>query len=83
MKKNIVIALLILISASFAVFAKIKADEAEKAYLRLSETMQQAQQQSEAAAQFQERAFNAAAEAVRQEREAERLMAELKECQSK
>ena len=83
MKKNILIVLLILVSAFFALFAKIKANEAEKAANEAQVNLVLAQENAQRADIEMEKALHAAADAVRQQHEAERLMAALQECQSK
>ncbi len=83
MKKNIVIVILILVSATLVIYSYIKAKEAEKAAQEVQLTIQAAERHSKEAVQFQERALHAAADAYKQKKESERLMSELQKCQSK
>lgn len=83
MKKNIVISILILISAIFLVYAKIKATEAEKNAVMAQEAWHEAEILNDQVELLKEKAEMAAAEALKQHSLANETMAKLKECQSK
>ncbi len=83
MKKNIVIVILILVSLTFMVYAQIKDNDAEKAALEAQQNLIEAEAQAQRADIEVEKAMEAAAEVRRQQYEAERIKAELLECQSK
>lgn len=83
MKKNILLIFLLIVSASLVIYSYIKANDAEKAQKEAQLTRQEAERLSKKAVQLQERALDAAANAVKQQHLAEKIMEELVECRAK
>ncbi|GAB4244547.1 MAG: hypothetical protein Tsb0034_22780 [Ekhidna sp.] len=74
MKKNILIAILVLISATLLIYARIKATEAEANFLLADEQREIAERATEEAQRQQELAEEAAAEAQTQSQRAEEAL---------
>jgi hypothetical protein len=83
MKKNSLIGILILLVAFAMTYAKIKANEAEKASTDVQLLIQESERLSEEAVQLKEKTLDAAAEAAMQKNRAEKALVELEKCLSK
>ena len=90
MKKNIVIIFLILVSMTLIVYAKIKANEAEKAASEAQLSKEEGEKLRDAAVMLQQNALEEAAkaraaeaEALRQKQIADMATLKVQECQSK
>lgn len=83
MKKNITIAILTLVTLTFIVYAQIKTNDAEKTALEAAANLEMAEKNQKMAEIETQKAVEVATEAMRSEAEANRIMAELKACQSK
>lgn len=80
MKKNILIGLLALVSVFFVVYANIKANEAEKQRLQAELNIKLAYEQEAKAKAQEQKATEAAAKALIEQKKAENLEEQLKNC---
>ncbi|WP_425391149.1 hypothetical protein [Ekhidna sp.] len=80
MKKNIIIAGLMILSLVFMIFSFIKADEAEKCRMEAQRAMSQAMSEKARADMQAELALKHSAEASMAKAEAERAMEKFMEC---
>lgn len=80
MTKNIIIGILVLVSAFFIVLSNIKAEEAEKQTLAAEVSLRKAEENEAKAREQEQKATEAAAKALIEQRKTENLQAQLDKC---